>query len=77
MKAPMNSPDRPTDPTVIVGLPVSFLAQPAKFKSELSTSGNSGSQNRRWEQWKQSAPASTSGPSQACISPGVSAIRAA
>jgi hypothetical protein len=40
----MNSPLRPTEPTVIEVLPVSFLAQPAKLRSEPS---NSGSQNRR------------------------------
>ncbi len=36
-----------TDPTVIVGLPVNFFVQPARFKSLFS---NSGSQNRRVEQ---------------------------
>jgi hypothetical protein len=40
------SPDSPTLPTVTVGLPVSFLVQPARFKSEPS---NSDSQKRRWE----------------------------
>ena len=53
-----NSPVRPTDPTVIVGKPVSFFVQPAKFKSEPS---NSGSQKRRVEQSKQSIPASIMG----------------
>ncbi len=52
------------------GLPVTFLAQPAKLRSEPS---NSGSQNRRCEQWKQSAPASARGVSQASISWGVAA----
>jgi hypothetical protein len=28
----MNSPVRPTDPTEIVGAPVTFLAHPAKFQ---------------------------------------------
>ena len=57
----MNSPERPTEPTVMVGTPVTFLAQPAKFRSLPS---NSGSQNRRCEQWMASAPASTRAPSQ-------------
>ncbi len=68
----MNSPVSPTEPTVMVGLPVSFLAQPAKFRSEPS---NSGSQNRRCEQWKMSAPASANGCSHASISWGVWARR--
>ena len=57
----------------MVGTPVSFLTQPAKLRSEPS---NSGSQNRRCEQWMMSAPASTSGRSQASISAGVWARRA-
>jgi hypothetical protein len=47
---PMNSPDSPTLSTV--GLPVSFLVQPARFRSEPS---NSDSQKRRWEQWNSPA----------------------
>ena len=69
----MNSPLNPTELTVMVGRPVSFLAQPAKLRSEPS---NSGSQNRRCEQWKISAPASARGCSQAAISSGVCAMRA-
>ena len=70
----MNSPVRPTEPTVIPTLPVSFLAQPAKLRSLPS---NSGSQKRRCEQWKASAPASASGCSQASMSAGVGASLAA
>ena len=66
----MNSPESPTEPTVIVGLPVNLFAQPAKFRSEPS---NSGCQNRRCEQWKMSTPASASGVSQVAISSGVRA----
>ncbi len=58
----------------MAGLPVSFLAQPAKLRSEPS---NSGSQNRRCEQWKASAPASAMGASQASISSGDAASLAA
>ncbi len=36
MKSP---PFKPTDPTVIDGLPVSFLLQPARLSSEPSNSG--------------------------------------
>ena len=67
-KAAMNSPSRPTEPTVMVGLPVSFLIQPAKFRSEPS---NSGSQKRRCEPWKTSTPASDSGVSHWVSSSGV------
>lgn len=42
--APKKSLESQTEPTVIVGVPVTFLAHPAKFKSEPS---NSGSQNLR------------------------------
>jgi hypothetical protein len=46
MKALIMSPDRPTDPTLIVAAPVSFFAQPAKFSpASPSISGNSGSEN--------------------------------
>jgi len=43
-KAAKNSPVKPTEPTVIVALPVIFFAQPAKLRSDPS---NSGSQKRR------------------------------
>src|SRR3546814_8283133 len=56
--AAMNSPERLTLPTVIVGLPVSFFVQPARLSVEPS---NSGSQKRRVEAWKQSTPASDNG----------------
>ena len=69
----MNSPVKPTEPTVMVGRPVSFLAQPAKLRSLPS---NSGSQNRRCEQCNTSTPASTSGRNQSSISAGDSARRA-
>jgi len=60
----MNSPEKPSEPTVMVGASVSFFAQPAKFRpSPPSISGNSGSQNRRCEQSRRSTPASTSGAS--------------
>ncbi len=39
-KARRKSPSRPTEPTVMVGLPVSFLVQPARFRSESSNSGS-------------------------------------
>ena len=55
----------------MVGTPVSFLAQPAKFRSEPS---NSGSQKRRCEQCRMSAPASVRAVSQASSSLGVGAI---
>ncbi len=70
LKEPMNSPDRPTEPTVMVGLPVSFFTQPAKLSAEPS---NSGSQKRRCEAWKMSTPASARGCSQSSISRGVGA----
>jgi len=38
-KALMKSPSRPTEPTVMVGLPVSFFVQPARLRSEPSNSG--------------------------------------
>jgi len=42
-KEAMRSPDRPTEPTLMVAARVSFFAQPAKFKpSGPSISGNSG-----------------------------------
>ena len=67
--APKKSAFRPTDPTLIVGAPVSFLAQPAKFRPlSPSSSGNSGSQKRRCEQCRMSTPASTNGSSQSVIS---------
>ena len=64
-KAPKKSPESPTEPTVIVGFPVSFLAHPAKLRS---LSSNSGSQKRRCEQCQISTPASINGLSQASIS---------
>ena len=64
---------RPTLPTVMTGLPVSSLVQPAKFISEPS---NSFSQKRRVLQWKISTPASTSGVKNAFNSSGVWAKRA-
>jgi len=70
----MASPDSATLPTVTVGLPVSFLVQPARFRSEPS---NSGSQKRRWEQWKISTPAVDSGARKRASSSGVVASRAA
>lgn len=33
------SPSRPTEPTVMVVLPVSFFVQPARLRSEPSNSG--------------------------------------
>ena len=44
---PGSAADNETEPTVIVGLPVSFLVQPARF---MSLPWNSGSQNLRVEQ---------------------------
>ncbi len=45
---------KPTDPTLIEGLPESFLAHPARLRPEPSNSGTW----KRWvEQWKASAPA--------------------
>src|ERR1035437_1382684 len=73
-KAARKSPESPIEPTVMVGWPVSFLAEPAKFKSEPA---NSGSQNRRCEHWKMSTPASASGTSQVSISWAVVASFAA
>ncbi len=52
------SAPRVTEPTVMVGLPVSFLAHPARLRLLPS---NSGDQNWRVEQWKRSTPASTRG----------------
>ena len=72
----MKSAFRLTEPTVIVGLPDSFFVQPARFMSE-PVSGNSGSQKRRVEQWKQSTPASTSGARKRSSSAGDCASRAA
>ncbi len=47
LNAAMKSPDKPTEPTLIVVAPVSFFAQPAKFSPfSPSISGNSGSQKR-------------------------------
>ena len=74
-KAVMKSSFRLTEPTVIVGLPDSFFVQPARFMSEPS-SGNSGSQKRRVEQWKQSTPASISGLRNLSSSAGEVASRA-
>ena len=42
----------------MVGFPVNFFVQPARFRS---LPANSGSQNRRVEQWKASTPAAESG----------------
>ncbi len=39
-KALSKSPSRPTEPTVMVVLPVSFLVQPARLRSEPSNSGS-------------------------------------
>src|ERR1019366_610077 len=47
-----------TEPTVMVGFPVNFLVQPARFRGLPS---NSGSQKRRCEQWKMSTPAADKG----------------
>ena len=66
--APKKSFESPIEPTVMVGAPVTFLAHPAKFRSDFS---NSGSQNRRCEQCRMSTPASTRGVSQASNSCGV------
>ena len=74
----MKSVSRPTEPTVMTGLPVSFLVQPARFIfAPLGSPGNSGSQKRRFEQWKTSTPASASGARNASSSAGVGARRAA
>src|SRR5476649_2765230 len=65
-----SGPFKPTEPTVIVGTPVSFLAHPARFKSDPV---NSGSQYRRVDAWNRSTPASASGASNCSSCSGVSA----
>lgn len=73
----MKSPDRPTEPTLIVAVPISFLAQPTKFSpASPSISGNFGSQNQRCEQCRMSMPAYPSGASQSAIACGDLASRA-